>query len=57
MKSNLLGVALVLAGAIFLVASYVAGWTTSNWVLLFGLALIVLGIMIHAKLAKSGDNY
>ena len=54
---NVIGVALVLAGALFLIVSYLAGWTSSNWVLLTGLIIILLGIMMHVKLAKLGDKY
>ncbi len=54
---NVIGVALVLAGALFLIVSYLAGWTSSNWVLLTGLIIILLGIMMHVKLAKLGGKY
>ena len=61
MKSNLLkqylGVALVVAGAILLIVSYVVGWTSSNLVLLSGLALIVLGVILHVKHIKSAEKY
>ena len=61
MKSNLLkqylGVALVVAGAILLIVSYVVGWTSSNLVLLSGLALIVLGVILHVKHIKSTEKY
>jgi membrane-bound ClpP family serine protease len=61
LKSNLLkqylGVALVVAGAILLIVSYVVGWTSSNLVLLSGLALIVLGVILHVKHIKSAEKY
>ena len=57
MKSNLLGVALVLAGAIFLIASYIAGWTSSNLILLGGLLIIILGVIAHVIQAKKGQKY
>ncbi len=54
---SLIGVALVSAGALFLIVSYLAGWTCSNWVLLTGLIIILLGIIMHVKLAKTDGNY
>jgi len=56
-NKRLLGVALVLAGALFLIVCFLAGWTSSNWVLLTGLIIILLGIMMHVKLGKSGEKY
>ena len=50
------GVALITIGAILLAISYILGWTSSNLVLLLGLALIVFGIILHVKSAKSGDK-
>ena len=52
-----LGVALVVAGALLLIISYLVGWTSSNLVLLSGLALIILGVVLHVKLAKSAEKY
>ena len=57
MRSRLLGVALVIAGAILLIVSYLAGWTSSNLVLLGGLIVIVLGVIIHVAQAKDGQKY
>ncbi len=54
---SLIGVALVSAGALFLIVSYLVGWTCSNWVLLTGLIIILLGIIMHVKLAKTDGNY
>ena len=51
------GVALITIGAILLAISYILGWTSSNLVLLLGLALIVFGIILHVKSAKSDDKY
>ena len=38
-KSRVVGVALILIGAILLMVAYLVGWTSSNLVLLAGLAL------------------
>jgi len=54
---QLIGVALVMAGALFLIVAYLVGWTSSNWVLLLGLFTIVIGVILHVKLAKSGEKY
>ena len=54
---QLTGVALVLAGALFLIVSYLAGWTSSNIVLLCGLLTIIIGVIVHVKRAKSGEKY
>jgi uncharacterized membrane protein HdeD (DUF308 family) len=53
----LMGVALVLTGALLLIVAYVAGWTTSNLVLLAGLLMIIVGIYLHVKLTKLGEKY
>ena len=52
-----IGVALVVAGALLLIVSKIAGWTSSNLVLLSGLALIVLGVILHVKHIKSAEKY
>ena len=54
---QLIGVALVMAGALFLIVAYLMGWTSSNLVLLLGLLIIIIGIILHVKLAKSGEKY
>ncbi len=54
---TLLGVALVIIGALFLIVAYLVGWTSSNLILLIGLIIIVLGIILHVKLTKSGEKY
>ena len=51
------GVALVIIGALFLIIAYLAGWTSSNIVLLIGLIIIIIGIIMHVKLTKSGGKY
>ena len=52
-----IGVALVIAGALFLIVVYLLGWTSSNLVLLIGLIIIILGVILHVKLTKSGEKY
>ena len=52
-----IGVALVVAGALLLIVSYIAGWTSSNLILLSGLTLIVLGAFLHVKYIKSTEKY
>ena len=54
---QLTGVALVIIGAFFLIIAYLAGWTSSNIVLLIGLIIIIIGVITHVKLAKSGEKY
>ena len=54
---QLTGVALVIIGALFLIIAYLAGWTSSNIVLLIGLIIIIIGIIMHVKLTKSGEKY
>ena len=54
---QLIGVALVIIGALFLIVAYLVGWTASNIVLLIGLIIIIIGIILHVKLAKSGEKY
>ena len=54
---QLTGVALVIIGALFLIIAYLGGWTSSNIVLLIGLIIIIIDIIMHVKLAKSGEKY
>jgi membrane-bound ClpP family serine protease len=54
---QLTGVALVIIGALFLIVAYLVGWTDSNIVLLIGLIIIIIGVILHIKLAKSGEKY
>ena len=54
---QLTGVALVIIGALFLIIAYMVGWTASNIVLLIGLIIIIIGILMHVKLVKSGEKY
>ncbi len=51
------GVALITIGAILLVISYIVGWTSNNLVLLLGLAIIIIGVVLHIKQQKMGDKY
>ena len=51
------GLALVVAGAVLLVLAYLAGWTSSNWVLLAGLLLIAVGNILHVRLLKKTGKY
>ena len=52
-----IGVALVIAGALFLIVAYLADRTSSNLVLLLGLIIIFIGLVLHVKYAKSGEKY
>ena len=54
---NLIGLALVLAGAILLIVSYLAGWTSSNLVLLCGLFMIIIGTALHIRQQKKCEKY
>ena len=57
MIKRIIGVALVLAGALFLIIAYLSGWTSSNLVLLFGLIIMIIGLILHVKLSKSAEKY
>jgi hypothetical protein len=57
MSKSIIGVALVLTGALFLITAYLLGWTSSNLVLILGLIIIVIGLILHVKYAKSGEKY
>ena len=57
MSKSIVGVALVLAGALLLIIAYLAGWTSSNIVLLLGLIIIIIGLFLHVKLSKSAEKY
>ena len=52
-----IGVALILVGALLLIVGYIAGWTSSNLVLLTGLIIIVLGAVLHIKQQKKSEKY
>jgi len=54
---RLSGVALVSTGALLLLVGFLVGWTSNNLVLLLGLLLIIIGVVLHVKLAKSGEKY
>ena len=47
----------MVAGALLLMIAYVAGWTTSNLVLLGGLLLVFIGAIWHVRQQKSGEKY
>ena len=51
------GVALIVIGALLLLVSSLAGWTSSNLVLLGGLVLIVAGVIVHVRMIKKGEKY
>ena len=53
----MMGVALIVVGALLLIVSYIAGWTSSNLVLLAGLLLIVSGVVVHIRHQKKGGKY
>ena len=57
LRKQLIGVALVIAGALFLIVAFLAGWTSSNLVLLWGLFVILIGLILHVKYAKAGEKY
>ena len=46
-----------MAGALFLIVAFLAGWTSSNLVLLWGLFVILIGLILHVKYAKAGEKY
>ncbi len=52
-----LGVALVIIGALLLIGGYVAGWTSSNLVLLTGFILIIAGAVAHIRHLKKSEKY
>ena len=52
-----LGVALVLAGALLLIVSYLSGFTRYNLVLLTGLIIIILGVVLHIRSQKRDEKY
>ena len=54
---HMMGVALIVVGALLLIVSYIAGWTSSNLVLLAGLLLIVSGVVVHIRHQKKGGKY
>jgi membrane-bound ClpP family serine protease len=56
-RNNPIGLALVLAGAILLMVSYLAGWTSSNLVLLSGFLMIVIGVIWHIRQQKRREKY
>ena len=57
MIKTFIGRALVVTGALLLIIAYLAGWTSSNIVLLFALILMFIGLILHVKYAKSTEKY
>ena len=57
MIKTFIGRALVVTGALLLIIAYLAGWTSSNIVLLFALIIMFIGLILHVKFAKSGEKY
>ncbi len=54
---SIIGRVLVMAGDLFLIIAYLAGWTSNNLVLLLGLIIIIIGLFLHVKLSKSAEKY
>jgi len=54
---QLAGVALTAAGALLLITASAAGWTSSNLVLLAGLAAVAAGVALHFWIEKHGSKY
>ena len=52
-----MGVALILVGALLLIVGYIAGWTSSNLVLLAGLILIIIGAVQYIRQQKKSEKY
>ena len=52
-----MGVALILVGALILIVGYIAGWTSSNLVLLAGLILIIIGAVQYIRQQKKSEKY
>ena len=52
-----MGVALILVGALLLIVGYIAGWTSSNLVLLAGLILIIIGAVQPIRQQKKRAEY
>ena len=52
-----IGVALILVGALLLIVGYIAGWTSSNLVLLAGLLLVIIGAVQHIRQQKKYEKY
>ena len=57
MIKTFIGRALVVTGALLLIIAYLAGWTSSNIVLLFALIIMFIGLILHVKYAKSTEKY
>ena len=52
-----IGVALILVGALLLIVGYIAGWTSSNLLLLAGLLLVIIGAVQHIRQQKKCEKY
>ncbi|MBR6275837.1 MAG: hypothetical protein IKR31_02745 [Prevotella sp.] len=50
------GMALMMVGVILLIVCKLAGWQ-SNGELLIGLALVIVGYIVHIRLQKWGQKY
>ena len=51
------GMALVLAGVILLIVSFVAGWTHINGLMLTAWLCVVLGVVVHVWNQKKQSKY
>lgn len=51
------GIAIVIIGALLLVASYTFGWNDINSVQFTGLGLIITGILLHIIILKRESRY
>ena len=54
---QLIGVVLIVVGALLLGIGYLVGWTSSNLMLLGGLLLILLGVFLHIRQQKKCEKY
>ena len=52
-----LGIFLIVIGTIALVTTRFSLFSSSNWMLLSGLLLIVAGIVLHIRTIKHESNY
>ena len=52
-----LGIFLIIIGTIALVTTRFSLFSSSNWMLLSGLLLIVAGIVLHIRTIKHESNY
>jgi len=54
---GLIGVVLVVAGALLLIVAYLAGWSSSNWILLAGIVISVIGVILYVREVKNNEDY